>query len=327
MKKLLLSAVALAAFAGSAQAEKVTLQLKWVTQSQFAGYYVAQEKGFYKEAGLEVTIKPGGPDINPEQILAGGGADVIVDWMPSALASREKGALVANIAQPFKRSGLMLACRKETGITKPEDFKGKIIGVWFGGNEFPLLSWLSQLKLPTTGGKDGVTLMKQAFNVDAFLQKQADCISVMTYNEYNQILEAGVKAEDIVVFNYSDYKVNNLEDGLYVSADKLKDPKFVETMAKFVKASMKGWADMRKDPKGAVAAVLKNDASGSQTEAHQTSMVAEVNKLTEGSDGTLDIATAEQTVANLMQGDTPVITKKPEGAWTDVVMKAALALK
>lgn len=327
MKKLLMTAAALAALTVSAQAEKVTLQLKWVTQAQFAGYYVAQEKGFYKDAGLEVTIKAGGPDINPEQVLAGGGADVIIDWMPSALASREKGATAVNIAQPFKRSGLLLACRKETGITKPEDFKGKTIGVWFGGNEFPLLSWLSQLKLPTTGGADGVTLMKQGFNVDPFLQKQADCISVMSYNEYHQILEAGVKADDVVVFNYTDFKVNNLEDGLYVSADKLKDPAFVATMAKFVKASMKGFDEMRKDPKGSVAAVLKNDASGSQTEAHQASMVDEVNKLTEGSDGMLDTAAADQTVANLMQGDTPVITKKPEGAWTDVVMKAVMALK
>lgn len=327
MKKLLMTAAALAALTVSAQAEKVTLQLKWVTQAQFAGYYVAQEKGFYKDAGLEVTIKAGGPDINPEQVLAGGGADVIIDWMPSALASREKGATAVNIAQPFKRSGLLLACRKETGIAKPEDFKGKTIGVWFGGNEFPLLSWLSQLKLPTTGGADGVTLMKQGFNVDPFLQKQADCISVMSYNEYHQILEAGVKADDVVVFNYTDFKVNNLEDGLYVSADKLKDPAFVATMAKFVKASMKGFDEMRKDPKGSVAAVLKNDASGSQTEAHQASMVDEVNKLTEGSDGMLDTAAADQTVANLMQGDTPVITKKPEGAWTDVVMKAVMALK
>ena len=327
MKKYLIGAVATAALlasAASASAEKVTLQLKWVTQAQFAGYYVAQEKGYYKAAGLDVTIKPGGPDLAPEQIIAGGGADVIVDWLPAALASREKGNKLVNIAQPFKRSGLMLACRKETGIAKPEDFKGKTIGVWFGGNEFPLLSWLSQLKLPTSGGKDGVTLMKQAFNVDPFLQKQADCISVMSYNEYHQILEAGVKPDDIVVFNYTDYKVNNLEDGLYVEEDRLKDPAFVATMAKFVKASMQGWADMRKDAKGAVAAVLKNDASGSQTEAHQASMVEEVNKLTEGSDGTLDVAAAGQTVANLMQGDAPVITKKPEGAWTDAIMKAAM---
>ena len=331
MKKYLIGAVALAALAASAtsaSAEKVTLQLKWVAQAQFAGYFVAQEKGYYKAAGLDVTIKPGGPDMAPEQVIAGGGADVIVDWMPAALASREKGNKLVNIAQPFKASGMMLTCRKDTGITKPEDFKGKTLGVWFFGNEYPFLSWMSHLKLPTTGGKDGVTVLKQGFNVDPLLQKQADCISTMTYNEYHQVLEAGIKPEDLVVFKYEDQGVSTLEDGLYVEEDKLKDPAFVATMAKFVKASEMGWADARKDTKGAVAAVLKNDASGSQTEAHQTSMMEEVNKLTEGSDGTLDPAAADRTVATLLAGGSdPVITKKPEGAWTDVVTKAAAALK
>ena len=325
MKKLMLSVAALAAFAASAQAEKVTLQLKWVTQSQFAGYYVAQEKGYYKAAGLDVVIKPGGPDIAPEQIIAGGGADVIVDWMPAALASREKGNKLVNIAQPFKHSGLMLTCRKETGIKVPADLKGKTLGVWFYGNEYPFLSWMAKLGLKTDSD---IKVLKQGFNVDPLLQKQADCISTMTYNEYHQVLEAGVKADDLVVFKYEDQGVATLEDGLYVEEDKLKDPAFVATMAKFVKASMMGWNDMAKDPKGAVAAVLKNDASGSQTEAHQATMVEEINKLIDGSNGTLDTAAADRTVATLLSGGSdPVITKKPEGAWTDVVTKAAMALK
>jgi NitT/TauT family transport system substrate-binding protein len=331
MKKYLMVAAAAAALAvssASANAEKVTLQLKWVTQAQFAGYYVAAAKGYYKDAGLEVDIKPGGPDIAPEQVIAGGGADVIIDWMPAALASREKGNKLVNIAQPFKHSGLMLTCRKETGIAKPADFKGKTLGVWFFGNEYPFLAWMSQLKLPTTGGADGVTVLKQGFNVDPLLQKQADCISTMTYNEYHQVLEAGVKAEDLVVFKYEDQGVATLEDGLYVLEDKLKDPAFVATMAKFVKASMKGWNDLATDPKGAVKAILDADASGSQTEAHQTTMVDEVSKLVDGSDGTLDTAAADRTVATLLAGGSdPVITKKPEGAWTDVVTKAAAAMK
>jgi NitT/TauT family transport system substrate-binding protein len=330
MKKYLLAAVAATALAAStvsASAEAVTLQLKWVAQAQFAGYYVAQAKGYYKDAGLDVTIKAGGPDIAPEQVIAGGGADVIVDWMPGALASREKGNKLVNIAQPFKRSGMMLTCRKETGIKEPADFKGKTLGVWFYGNEYPFLSWMSQLKIPTTGGADGVTVLKQGFNVDPLLQKQADCISTMTYNEYHQVLEAGMKAEDLVVFKYEDQNVSTLEDGLYVLEDKLKDPAFVTTMAKFVKASMKGWDEARKDPAGAVKVVLENDASGSQTEAHQTTMIEEVNKLTEGSDGTLDVAAAQRTVDTLMKGGSdPVITKAPEGAWTDVVTKAAAAM-
>src|SRR5712671_5888152 len=121
--------------AGAAKADdKVTLQLKWVTQAQFAGYYVAKDKGFYKELGLDVTVKPGGPDVNPSQVIAGGGADVIVDWMPSALATREKGVPLINIAQVFQRSGMMLTCRVDSGIKAPTDFKGRKLGVWFAGN-------------------------------------------------------------------------------------------------------------------------------------------------------------------------------------------------
>ena len=162
---MLAGALSLAASQALA-ADKVTLQLKWVTQAQFAGYYVAKDKGYYEEEGLDVEIKPGGPDIAPPQVLAGGGADVIIDWMPSALATREKGVPLVNIAQPFKSSGMMLTCRKETGITKPEDFKGKTLGVWFFGNEYPFLSWMSQLGIKTDGGAEGVTVLKQGFNVD-----------------------------------------------------------------------------------------------------------------------------------------------------------------
>ena len=129
--------------ATGAQAEDVTLQLKWVTQAQFAGYYVAQAKGFYEEEGLNVTILPGGPDIAPTQVIAGGGADVVVDWMPSALAAREKGLPLVNIAQPFASSGMMLTCLAETGIKTPADFADKTLGVWFFGNEYPFLSWMS----------------------------------------------------------------------------------------------------------------------------------------------------------------------------------------
>src|ERR1700739_2130536 len=87
-------------------ADTVTIQLKWVAQAQFAGYFVAKEKGFYKDAGLDVTIKPGGPDVAPPRVIAGGGADVVVDWMPSALASREKGVPLVNVSPTVKKAGL-----------------------------------------------------------------------------------------------------------------------------------------------------------------------------------------------------------------------------
>ena len=324
MKKFLTGAL-LAAMAGSAQAaDDVTLQLKWVTQAQFAGYYVAKEKGFYDEAGLDVTINPGGPDIAPPQVIAGGGADVIVDWMPSALASREKGVPLVNIAQPFKRSGMMLTCRKDTGISNPEDFRGRTLGVWFYGNEYPFLSWMAKLGIPTDGSGQGVKVLKQGFNVDPLLQKQADCISTMTYNEYWQVIDAGIKPEDLIVFKYEDQGVATLEDGLYVSEANLKDPAFVDKMARFVAASMKGWDWARENPDAAAQIVLDNDATGAQTEKHQVRMMGEINKLTEGSNGVLDPADYERTVQTLLSGGSdPVITKAPTGAWSHAVTDAA----
>ncbi len=320
-----LGLAAMALMASSAlAADKLTLQLKWVTQGQFAGYYVAKDKGFYEEAGLDVEIKPGGPDVAPPQVIAGGGADVVIDWMPSALATREKGLPLVNIAQPFKRSGMMLTCRKETGITKPEDFKGKTLGVWFGGNEYPFLSWMNHLGLKTDGGPNGVTVLKQGFNVDPLIQKQADCISTMTYNEYWQVIDAGIPADQLVTFKYEDEKVATLEDGLYVLQKSLDDPKMVDKLARFVKASMKGWEYTRANPDEAATIVLDNDASGAQTEKHQKRMVAEINKLTEGSTGVLDVAAADRTVETLLGGGSdPVITKKPEGAWTTKITDAA----
>ena len=329
MKKmiaLLMMASALPMMAASAEAaDKVTLQLKWVTQAQFAGYYVAKDKGFYKEEGLDVDIKPGGPDIAPAQVIAGGGADVIIDWMPSALAVREKGTALVNIAQPFKKSGMMLTCLKETGVKKPEDFKGKTLGVWFFGNEYPFLSWMAHLKIPTTGGADGVTVLKQGFNVDPLLQKQAACISTMTYNEYWQVIDAGIKADDLVTFKYEDEGVATLEDGLYVLEDKLKDPAFKAKMVKFVRASMKGWKWAEEHPDDAAGIVLDNDASGAQTEKHQKRMMGEVAKLTAGSKGALDVADYERTVKTLLGGGSdPVITKAPEGAYTLDITNEAL---
>ena len=312
--------------AGIAQAaDKVTLQLKWVTQAQFAGYYVAADKGFYGEEGLEVEIKAGGPDIAPPQVLAGGGADVVLDWMPSALATREKGLPLVNIAQPFKSSGMMLTCRKDTGIKTPEDFRGKTIGVWFFGNEYPFLSWMSQLGIPTDGSAEGVTVLKQGFNVDPILQGQAACISTMTYNEYWQVIDAGLSADDLVVFKYEDQGVATLEDGIYVLESSLDDEAFRDKMVRFVRASMKGWKWAEENPDAAAEIVLENDATGAQTEKHQKRMMGEIAKLTAGSDGTLDPADYERTVETLLKGGSdPVITKAPEGAWTHAITDAAL---
>jgi len=326
MKKMVLVMLTAGlAFAAHA-ADKVTIQLKWVTQAQFAGYYVAQDKGYYSADGLDVTIKPGGPDIATPQVIAGGGADVIVDWMPSALASREKGVALVNIAQIFKQSGMMLTCRKDSGIKSPADFRGKTLGVWFYGNEYPFLSWMSQLGIPTTGGSNGVTVLKQGFNVDPILQKQAECVSTMTYNEYWQVVDAGLSPSELVVYKYEDQGVATLEDGLYVLEKNLRNKAFVDKMARFLRASIKGWKYAADHPDEAADIVLENDDTGAQTEKHQRRMMREINKLVGNQPqgiGYLIPADYNRTVKVLMSSDsTPVITKKPKGAWSHIIWDA-----
>lgn len=325
--KVSVIAAALALCGVAAQAaEKVTIQLKWVPQAQFAGYYVAQAKGYYKEAGLDVTIKAGGPDISPVQVIAGKSADVIVNWMPDALAAREAGVPLVNIAQVFDKSGLMLTCKKSAGIASPKDFKGKTLGVWYGGNEYPFMNWMSKLgyKLDTD-----VKVLKQGFNVDPLLQNQAACISTMIYNEYWQVIDAGVKETELMAFFYEDQGVASLEDGLYVLDSSLKDPKFVAKMAKFVKASLKGWNEAVKNPAEAAKIVVAQDMSGSSTLKVQQRQMENVAKLISNANtpkvGYLDPAAYERTVKVLLSGgSSPVIKKDPgKAAYSHAVWEAA----
>ena len=303
--------------------DKFTLQTKWVTQAQFAGYYVALENGYYDDEGLDVTIKSGGPDIAPPQVMAGGGADILIEWMPAALASREKGLNLVNIAQPFKSSGMMLTCRKDSGISSPSDFADKTLGVWFYGNEYPFLSWMSKLNMATDGSAGGVTVLKQGWGIEPILQKQADCVSTMTYNEYWQVIDGGLSADELVVFPYDEQGVSTLEDGLYVLEENLSDPAFVDKAARFLRASMKGWEWAANNSDAAAYIVLENDMSGAQTEKHQRRMMGEVNKLT-ANGGKLNVDDYQRTVDTLLGSDSdPVINGEPVGAWTHKVWDAA----
>ena len=315
------SAITLAGFSAQA-ADKITLQLKWVTQAQFAGYFVAKDKGFYKDEGLDVEIKPGGPNIAPEQVIAGGGADVIVDWMGAALAAREKGVPLVNIAQPYKNGGLEIVCPKDGPIKKIADFKGHTIGVWFYGNEVPFFALMNKEGLKTGDAAGDVKVLQQSFDVQPLIQKQADCIHVMTYNELGQAIDAGYTLDKLTIFNYTDMGANLLEDGLYALDSKLKDPKFKADMVKFVRASMKGWAYSKEHPEEAAGIVLDNDTTGAQTKEHQVYMMTEVAKLLGDSTGVLDEAAYGRTEkAALDQG---IIKSKPEGAWTHEITDAAL---
>jgi NitT/TauT family transport system substrate-binding protein len=331
-KARLLALSILSCLACSAHAaDKLTVQMKWVPQAQFAGYYVAQAKGFYKDADLDVTIKPGGPDIAPAQVLAAHGADVTVDWMPSALAAREAGVPMVNIAQIFDRSGLMLTCKKSSGVSTPKDLKGKTIGVWFGGNEYPFLSWMGSLGFKTGGASPDVKMLKQGFNVDPLLQNQAACISTMIYNEYWQVVDAGIKPADLVTFFYQDQGVATLEDGLYAREPDLKDPAYVAKLARFVKASIKGWEYALKNQDEAVKIILAADMSGASTAAGQKRQLENIAKLitTAGTPkmGELDPAAYQRTVKVLLAGGSDPVIKKDPGptAWTHAVWDKAMA--
>ena len=317
----LLAAGALALTATTAMAQdELTLQLKWVTQAQFAGYLVAEAKGFYDEENLDVTILPGGPNIAPEQVIAGGGADIIITWMAAGLSARDKGVPLVNIAQPFKRSGLMMICPNETGITSEADFKGKTLGVWFFGNEYPFFAWMNKLGLSTEGGADGVTVLQQSFDIQPMIQKQADCISVMTYNEYGQALDAGFGPDNLTIFNYTELGNDLLEDGLYVMEDTLQDPAKVDAYTRFVRASMKGWQYGLDNPDEAAQIVVDSDETGAAELAHQQYMVGEVSKLVDPTDPALDLATYERTVQALL--DQGIIENEPSGAYSTVVTDA-----
>jgi len=261
----------------AAQGTKVRLQLKWVTQAQFAGYYAAKAQGFYKAENLDVTIIPGGPDIVPEQVVAGRGAEFGLNFLPSLLSAREQGVPLVNIAQIFAYSGMRQLAFKASGIKTPADFKGRKVAVWFGGNEFPLLATLAKYKLDPQ--KD-VTLVQQPFDMNLLLHKQVDAAAAMTYNEYKQVLDGGVKPEDLVVIDFNAEGTAMLEDGIFTRADWLHIGKNKETAARFLRASLKGWSFCRDQAAACVDLVLKE--SPVLGKPHQTWMMAEINKLVWG---------------------------------------------
>jgi NitT/TauT family transport system substrate-binding protein len=260
----------------AAAKEKVTLQLKWVAQAQFAGYYAAKEKGFYDAAGLDVTVKPGGPDIIPEQVVAGGGAQFGIDWLPSLLSAREQGTPLINVAQVFQYSGMREIAFKSTGIKTVNDLRSRKVAVWFGGNEFELLATLDKYRI--NRDKD-LTLVKQPFDMNLLLNHQVAAAAAMTYNEYHQVLEAGVKPSDLVVIDFNKEGTAMLEDGIFTTESWLKNAHNKEVAARMLRVSFQGWIFCRDHPADCVDIVLKQDATGVMTKQHQTTMMAEINKL------------------------------------------------
>src|SRR5215472_5714439 len=280
----------------SQAADKVTLQLKWVTQAQFGGYYAAKAKGLYSAEKLDVTIRPGGLDIVPEQVVASGGAQFGIDWLPSLLSARDQGAPLVNIAQVFAYSGMRELAFKSSGIKGAADLKGRRVAVWFGGNEFELLATLDKYKIDRN--KD-INLVQQPFDMNLLLQKKVDAAAAMTYDEYKQVLDAGVKPDDLVVIDFNHEGTAMLEDGIFVRGDWLKDARNKQIAARFLRASLKGWMACRDKPSDCVEIVLKE--SPVLGREHQMWMMTEINKLVWGPPapksplGKMDAAAFKQT--------------------------------
>ena len=302
--------------------DKLILQLKWVPQAQFAGYYTAQDRGFYASEGLDVEIREGGPMM--DTAAAAGQVDIIVDWMPAALEAREHGVPIVNIAQPFKRSASALACRRDKGIMVPEDLRGHTIALGINGDEIPFLAWMANLGIPVDGGSEGVTMIeKGAYNVAELLSKTAACIHVTMYNSYRLLLEGGFTPHDMTVFRFEDEGVATLEDGLYVVEGRLQDPLFVDRVVRFVRASMRGWTWSLENVDAAVGIIMEQAPKGATTIDHQRYMLENVGDLLRTESWRLDPADYDRTVNILLKFHShPIITQKPDQAWTHQITDA-----
>ena len=313
----------------------VKLQLQWFTQAQFAGYYAALKQGYYKDEGLNVTIVEGGVDIVPQTVLASGSVDYAIAWVPKALASREQGAGITDVAQIFQRSGTLQVSLKKKGITRAADLKGKKVGNWGYGNEFELFAGMTKSGLDPA--RD-ITLVQQQFDMNALLAGEIDAAQAMTYNEYAQVLESQnaatgklYAADDLNVINWNKEGTAMLQDAIWANTDKLKSDKtYRDTTVKFIKASLKGWIFTRDNPKAARDIIV---AAGSQLgNSHQLWQTNEVNKLIWPSPagiGLIDKAAWAQTVsvAKNTKNDqgASVITAAPDAdAYTTTYVQKAL---
>jgi NitT/TauT family transport system substrate-binding protein len=318
--------------------QKVTLQLQWFTQGQFAGYFAAVDQGFYAEQGLDVEIKEGGVDIVPQTVLAQGQADYAIAWVPKALASREQGAGITDVAQVFQRSGTYQVSFKDKGINTPADLRGKKVGNWGFGNEFELFAGMTGAGLDPAD----VTLVQQQFDMQALLAGEIDAAQAMSYNEYAQVLEAQNPAtgqlytpEDLSVISWNDVGTAMLQDAIWANTERLSDPAYQDTTVKFIAASLQGWAYCRDNVESCRDIVVK---AGSKLGAsHQLWQINEVNKLIWPSPaagaGTIDQAAWDRTVqvartAVNADGQT-VLTKDPdpEAYSNDYVTRAIELLK
>ena len=314
--------------------KEVSLQLQWVSQAQFAGYYAAVAECYYVDEGLDVNIVEGGVDIVPQDVLASGDVDYAISWVPKVLGSIEQGAGITDVAQIFERSATTQVSFKDKDIAGPDDLKGKNVGSWGFGNEWELFAGMQSSDV----NLEDINLVQQAFDMNAFLAGDIDAAQAMTYNEYAQVLETVnpdtgelYTPDDLNVINWNDVGTAMLQDAIWATTEKLSDPDYEEQTVAFIKASIKGWAFVRDNPAEAADIVA---ASGSELgQSHQLWMANEVNKLiwpsTNGV-GIIDEAAWAQTVDIALNtknetGATIISEEPPATAYTNEYVEQALA--
>ena len=261
--------------ATQAPKDPVTIQLQWITQTQFAGYYVALDKGWYAEEGIDLTIRAGGPDISPIDMVRNGAAQFGTNLLTDLIVANQNTSDLVSIAQIQQSNGLLLIAKKDSGITGPQDFAGRKVGVWLGNWEAQFNALIAKENVDP----DSFTLVPQAFTMDPFINGELDVASAMIYNEYYSVIESGLKAEDLTVINYADYGLDFPGDTLFTSRKLLEENP--DLCVRMLRATLRGWKYAVEHPEEASVIVLSYDQSGVQTAGHQLSMMNEIVKLVE----------------------------------------------
>lgn len=294
--------------------DKVTLQLQWVTQAQFAGYYVALDKGWYLEENIDLTIEPGGPDLVPVDLVASGMRDFATALLADLSLSIQKGIPVVSIAQIQQRNGLLLLTQRSSGIEGPEDFVGKRVGVWLGSWEAQFDALIARAGLTT----QDFELISQGWSMDPFLKGELDVASAMIYNEYHVVLESGLGTADLNIIDYADYGLDFPGDILFTTRNMVEQNP--DLCLRMLRASLRGWQYAVENPEEAADIVLKYDETGVQTREHQLSMMSEIAKLVQVSGrplGRTDEDSVERTVDTLLEYGVLTEAVQPDQVYTN----------